>query len=56
MGVVVPQVGSQDCAQVVLAEDEDPVGTFAADGVDPAFGDGIRPGRAYRRSDDGDLF
>lgn len=27
------------------AEDEDPVGAFAADGADPAFGDGVRPRR-----------
>ena len=38
------------------AEDEDPVGAFAADGADPAFGDGVRAGRTYRRADDFYLF
>ena len=44
-GVVVLDVGLQYVLQVVLAGDEDPVGAFAADGGDPAFGDGVRPGR-----------
>ena len=38
------------------AEDEDPVGAFAADGADPAFGDGVRTWRTYRRADDFYLF
>ena len=38
------------------AEDEDPVGAFAADGADPAFGDGVRARRTYRRADDFYLF
>jgi hypothetical protein len=41
---------------VSVAEDEDPVGAFAADGADPAFGDGVRAGRAYRCADNRDLF
>ena len=38
------------------AEDEDPVGAFAADGADPAFGDSVRAGRTYRRADNFYLF
>jgi hypothetical protein len=48
MGVVVPEVGSQDCGEVVAAEDEDPIGALAADGADPAFGESVRPGGAHR--------
>ena len=32
---------------MLVAEDEDPVGAFAADGADPAFGDGVRAGCAH---------
>jgi hypothetical protein len=56
MGVVVPEVGSQDCGEVVAAEDEDPIGALAADGADPAFGESVRPGRAHRGANDRDLF
>jgi hypothetical protein len=56
MGVVVPEISRQDCGQVSVAEDEDPVGAFAADGADPAFGDGVRARRAYRCTDDLHLF
>ena len=38
------------------AEDEDPVGAFAADCADPAFDDGVRAGREYRCADGRDLF
>jgi len=45
-----------DRGQAAAAEDEDPVGAFAAEGADPAFGDSVRAGRAYRCADDRDLF
>lgn len=56
MGVVVPEVGHQDGGQVAVAEDENPVGTFTADSADPAFGDGVGAGRAYRCANDRYLF
>jgi hypothetical protein len=56
MSVVVPEVGSQDRGQMAAAKDEDPVGAFAPDRADPAFGESVRAGRAYRRADDRDLF
>jgi hypothetical protein len=45
MSAVVPEIGRQDRGQVAAAEDEDPVGAFAAEGADPAFGDSVRAGR-----------
>jgi hypothetical protein len=56
MSVVVRDVGIQDRGQVSVADDEDAVGAFAADGADPAFGDSVRAGRSYRCADDRDLF
>jgi hypothetical protein len=48
MGVVVPEVDHQDRGQMSAAEDQDPVGAFAAEGADPAFGDGVVPRRRLR--------
>jgi hypothetical protein len=44
MSVVVRDVGIQDRGQVAAAENEDPVGAFAAEGADPAFGESVRAG------------
>src|SRR5438105_11867515 len=56
MSVVVRDVGIQDRGQVSVADDEDAVGAFAADGADPAFGESVRAGCSYRCADDRDLF
>ncbi len=56
MSVVVRDVSIQDRSQVAAAEDKDPVGAFAPDRANPAFGESVRAGRAYRRTDDHDLF
>jgi hypothetical protein len=44
-GVVVPQVLGQYLAQVVLADDQQPVEDLAAQGADHPFADGIGPRR-----------
>jgi len=56
MSVVVREVGIEDRGEVVVAEDQDPVGAFAPEGTDPAFGESVRARRACRRADDCHLF
>jgi hypothetical protein len=50
--VVMPGVVGQHDPQMLLAEDQHPVGTFTADGADPTFGDRVRPRCLRRRLDD----
>ena len=44
MSVVVRDVGIQDRGQVAPTEDQDPVGAFAPDRANPAFGESVRAG------------
>jgi len=50
--IVMGRVFGQDGAQVPLAEDEQPIGAFAPDGSDSAFGMGVRLRRLRRSADD----
>jgi len=43
--MVVREVAGQDAAQVPLMQDPDVVETFAPDGTDEAFREGVRVGR-----------
>jgi hypothetical protein len=49
--VVVQRILGKDAAQVLLAEDQHPVGDFGADGQHEAFGEAVRP-RTPRRNPD----
>jgi len=46
--VIVVEVGSDETHEVLPAEDDDMVEQFAAEGSDPALGDGIRLRRRLR--------
>jgi hypothetical protein len=50
--VVVGQVFAEYQFQMAFAEDRDPVQEFAAEGVDDAFADGVRPRRLRQGGDD----
>jgi hypothetical protein len=52
VGVVMIAVVGQDMLEVTGSGDEDPVGAFAADAADPAFGDRVRLRRPNRSGDD----
>jgi hypothetical protein len=44
MGVEVSDVLGQHGPKVAPVEDQHPIQQLAADGADPSFGDGVRPG------------
>jgi hypothetical protein len=54
VGVVVIDVLGQDAAQMPLASDQGPIGTFAAEATYPAFGDRVGPRRSHRSRDEVD--
>jgi len=47
MFVVVADVGWEGSFEVPSVDDQDPVETFAADGADPSFDEGVRAGCPY---------
>src|SRR5206468_713975 len=49
-GVVVLDISVEHIAEVAAADDENPVGAFAADGGDPPLGDRVHP-RCLRRGE-----
>ena len=51
VSVVVSHVLGEHGRQVPLADDQHPVGAFAADGAHPALGERVRPGRLRRGLD-----
>jgi hypothetical protein len=51
VGVVVTLVGGENPAEMLFVVDQEPVGAFASDGADPAFGDRVRPWCADRCPD-----
>ena len=56
VGVEVRHVLGQHNLKLALVEDQHPIQQLAAHGADPAFGDGVRAGRAYWGAQDPDGF
>jgi hypothetical protein len=56
LAVVVLDIDGEQLVKVTGAEHHDTVGTFGADGADPAFGVGVGSWRSPRGSDDLDSF
>jgi hypothetical protein len=54
--VVVGCVGAEGVFEVAVAEDQEPVEAFGADGADEFFGVGVRLWRPNRRVDHSDAF
>jgi hypothetical protein len=55
VSVALIDILAQYCGEVALSGDQQVVEALAAEGADPAFSNGVRPGGPHRGADDPDV-